>query len=100
MKWFSGFLLVGLFFAGCTTKAKSNAQARAAFLAGQRQAMAAQAQGPSVRIIGNVKNPVVPWPEELTLANAIVEADYQDLINPSQVIVTHPDRQVAHVART
>ncbi|SRR5216683_6045846 len=97
MKWFSGFLLAALFLAGCTTKAKSNAQARAAFLAGQRQATAAQAQGPSVRIIGNVRNPVVPWTEELTLAKAVVEADYQDLINPRQIIVTHPDGQVVYV---
>jgi hypothetical protein len=97
MKWIRGFLLAGLFLAGCTTRAKSNAQARAAFLAGQRQAMAAQAQGPSVRIIGNVKNPIVPWTEDLTLANAIVEADYQDLMNPRQIIVTHPNGQVVYV---
>ena len=97
MKWISGFLLTGLFLAGCTTKAKSNAQARAAFLAGQRQTMAAQAQGQSVWIIGNVKNHVVPWTEELTLANAIVEADYQDIISPRQITVTHPDGQVINV---
>jgi hypothetical protein len=97
MKWTCGILLAALFFAGCTTKSKSNAQARAAFLAGQRQAMAEQGQGPSVRIIGNVKNPVVPWTEELTLAKALVEADYQDIINPRQIIVTHPDGQVVYV---
>lgn len=97
MKWISGFLLAGLFLAGCTTRAKSDAQAPAAFLAGQRQAMAAQAQGPSVQVIGNVKNHLVTWTEELTLAKAIVEADYQDLINPRQIIVTHSDGQVVYV---
>ena len=36
---------------------------------------------------GPVRNPVVPWTEGLTLAQAIVDADYTGFMNPKLVRV-------------
>ena len=76
---------------GCVSKSKANAQARAAFLAGQQQAAARmqQAQGPSVTINGEVRNHVVPWTQGLTLAQAIVAAEYSGAKDPGQMILVH-----------
>ena len=88
-------LLLALAAGGCVSKSKAQAQARAAFMAGQQQAVArmqevqAQAQGPSVTINGQVRNRVVPWTEGLTLAQALVAADYYGTADPGQVIVVH-----------
>jgi hypothetical protein len=82
------FLLVSA-LAGCTTKAKAKAQAHAAFAAGQQQAMIRmqQTQGPSVTVHGAVRNPLLPWTEDLTVAKAIVAADYYGAKDPTQIFV-------------
>ncbi len=75
---------------GCTTKAKAKADARMAYLAGQQQAlMQMQAQNPSVTVNGNVRNKVVPWTEGLTLARAIVTAEYLGTMDPREIILVH-----------
>ena len=67
-----GLFLLGVSSSGCITKAKANAQARAAFVAGEQQAMLnmeqLKARGPTVTVIGEVKNQRIPWTSELTLA--------------------------------
>jgi hypothetical protein len=45
------------------------------------------AQQPVVWIRGDVKNPAVLWSEQLTLARAIVAADYKGLWNPRMITV-------------
>jgi hypothetical protein len=79
--------------AGCVTKGQAKAQARAAYLAGQQETLTrlqqAQAQGPSVRINGPVRNPVVPWTRGLTLMKAIVAAEYQGASDPAEIILLH-----------
>jgi hypothetical protein len=84
-------VLVGVALGGCVSKSKANAQARAAFLAGQQQAVARmqQAQGPSVTINGEVRNRVVPWAQGLTLAQAVVAAEYIGAKDPGQIIIVH-----------
>ena len=76
---------------GCVTKGQAEAQARAAFVAGEQQAMErmrqAQVQGPSVTFVGAVKNTLVPWTAELTLAKAIVAADYFGTKDPAEIII-------------
>ena len=72
---------------GCTTSSKAKAQARAAFLAGQQQALAQQQRGPVVNILGQVKNRTIPWTEELTLAKALVAAEYQGFLDPRVITV-------------
>jgi len=80
---------------GCVSKSNADARARAAYMAGQQEAMARmqqvqpQAQGPSVTINGEVRNRVVPWTEGLTLAQALVAADYCGAAEPGQIIIVH-----------
>jgi hypothetical protein len=86
-----GTLLVAVGLEGCVSKGEAKAQARAAFMAGQQQAMARmqQAQGPSVTINGEVRNHVVPWTEGLTLAKAVLAADYCGAKDPGQLFIVH-----------
>ena len=82
-------------FAGCVSKSKANAQARRAYIAGQQetmvrmQQMQTQGQGPSVTVNGEVRNHVVPWTEGMTLAKALVAADYFGATDPAQIIIVH-----------
>ena len=81
--------------AGCVSKAKASAQARAAFLAGQQQAARQfQYQGPIVTIVGQVKNTVIPWTAELTLAKALLAADYFGATDPSAIVVHRSGEEV------
>jgi hypothetical protein len=92
------FLILLLTIAGCTTKAKSNAQAKAAFIAGQKQALAAQAQSTSVWIVGNVKTSQIPWTADLTLSKALIIADYQGPGDPGQITVFRSGQPAIRVA--
>ena len=89
-------LLLALASAGCTTKSKSLAQSRGAFIAGQQQGFAqAQAQAPAttVSILGDVRNRTVEWVEELTLTQAIVTAEYLHPRDPSLITITRQGRK-------
>ena len=80
-------LLVGV-WSGCTTKAKARADAKAAYLAGQQQAVAnMQPRPPTVSVFGPVRNQTVNWTEDLTLSKAIVAADYLDKRDPRAVFI-------------
>jgi len=92
--WCSLVMLLG---AGCVSKSKADAQARAAYLAGQRQAMQMTAQGPSIWVIGNVKTPVVPWTQDLTLTKALLTAEYRGANDPSEIIVKRKGQEPLHV---
>jgi len=78
---------------GCVSKGKADAKARAAYMAGQQEALTrmqqsqAQPQSPSVTIYGEVRNRVVPWSEGLTLAGALLAADYCGTGEPAQIII-------------
>jgi len=76
---------------GCVSKSKAEAQARAAFFAGQRQAVEmvqrAQAMGLTVTVLGPVRNPTIPWTNELTLAKALIAANYFGRTDPSEILV-------------
>ena len=88
MRQVIGILLV-LFLAGCVSKKEAELKAHEAYMAGQAEA-AKQWQSqqlPEVMVQGPVRNHVVPWREGLTLAQAIVEADYTGYMNPILVRV-------------
>ncbi len=96
--WFFGanlcvVMLLAALAGGCVTKSKAQEEARRAYFAGQQEAMMrmqqaqAQSQGPSVTVVGEVRNRVVPWTEGLTLRQALVAADYYGKNEPSQVII-------------
>jgi hypothetical protein len=88
-----GLLLLAVVFGGCVTKSKANAQARAAYLAGQQEALMRmqrsqpQSQGPIVTFNGDVRNPVVAWTEGLTLARAFLAAGYYGAGDPAQIYI-------------
>jgi len=75
-------LLVAL--AGCTTHAPPRPPPGDAFRAGQQHALEQlyQARFPVVTVLGPVRNPTLDWTAELTLARAIVAADYQGIRDP------------------
>ena len=80
-------LLLLLAASGCTTNSSANARAQAAFAAGQ-QAGTAQAQAaPKVSFRGDVKKSSVPWSEELTLARALLAAEYTGLWDPHRIVI-------------
>src|ERR1043166_2735064 len=91
-------------FSGCVTKASAQAQARAAFLAGQQQALErmqqTQARGPTVTFIGQVKNSPIPWTLNLTLAKAIVAAEYYGPTDPKQIVLVRDGKEIPFDPKT
>ena len=84
-------LLMATSFCGCVTKSQARAQAQAAYLAGQNDAlakMAGQGQGEGIVIVGPVEHPNVPWVEGLTLSQAIATANYTGRHNPKAITIT------------
>ncbi|MBI3879458.1 MAG: hypothetical protein HY301_05265 [Verrucomicrobia bacterium] len=86
-------LLLAAAMTGCVSKSSARHEAEKAYLRGQRDAVKSNQQQqllnqtPSVTVIGNVANRVVPWTETLTVAQAIVLAQYLSPISPSAVLV-------------
>jgi hypothetical protein len=81
--------------AGCVSRSKAAAQARAAFAAGQRDALLRHNATPdpsttAVSILGPVKNPVIPWIEGLNLSQAILTAEYLEHTEPKIIRVKRP----------
>jgi hypothetical protein len=95
IKLFSGGLLLALVAAGCVTRSQAKAQARAAYLAGQKAAFASMAQGQGVVIVGPVQYPNVPWVEGLTLSQAIATANYTGRRNPKAITITRQGEQAS-----
>jgi hypothetical protein len=91
-------LLMATSFCGCVTKAAARAQAQAAYLAGQNDAlakMAGQGLGRGIVIVGPVEHPNVPWVEGMTLAQAIATANYTGRHNPKEIIITRQGEQAS-----
>ncbi len=74
---------------GCVTRAQARADARAAYLAGQKDAFAtiAATQRTSIKVFGPVQHSEVPWVEGLTLTQAIATAIYTAPNNPKEIIL-------------
>jgi hypothetical protein len=81
--------VLALCFGGCTSKSKAQSEARTAYLAGQQQAMMQMQvnRNPTVTVQGQVHNNVVEWTEDLTVAKAIVAADYYGKRDPREIIL-------------
>jgi len=92
-------ILLALAAAGCVSKSKMQARQRAAFLAGEKQGVAvAQANSNVVWVMGNVRNPSIPWTPELTLRQALIEADYNGPGDPSQIVVSRNGAQPTEIS--
>jgi hypothetical protein len=95
IKLFSGGLLLALVVTSCVTRSQADAQARAAYLAGQKAALASIAvHGQGVTIIGPVEHSNVPWVEGLTLAQAIATASYTGHRNPIEITITRQGEEI------
>ncbi|MGH7970622.1 MAG: hypothetical protein ACREIC_17995 [Limisphaerales bacterium] len=82
---------------GCVSKTTAQAQARAAFLTGQQQAIERMQQnqaGPTVTFLGEVKHNLVPWTADLTLAKAIVAAEFYGPRDPSEIVIQREGQQI------
>lgn len=98
-------LVLSCFLAGCVSKATAEARARAAFLAGQQREEAIMArqnriQGPTVTILGPVRNTLVPWTAELTLAKAVLAADYYGKRDPSAILIQRGGKEFRYDPKT
>jgi len=94
-------VLISLFLVtGCVSKSKADARARAAFLAGQQQAAIinrqSQFQGPTVTVLGEVRNSLVPWTVELTLAKAVIAAEYYGKTDPTEIIIQRAGKELTY----
>lgn len=87
-------LLAALLAAGCASRPKANpAQMQAAMQAAQQRA-ATEAllqqqlqQQPTVLVRGEVRFPLVPWTEDLTLSKALIAADYIGARDPRAISI-------------
>ncbi len=87
-------IVLAVLAGGCVSKSKADAQARAAFMAGQQMALQqAQARGPGVTFVGPVRNTFIPWTMDLTLAKAIVAADWFGRGDPTEIILMRDGQQ-------
>lgn len=87
-------LFMGVFVAsGCVSKATAKKQAQEAFRAGQQQAInrMQQQQGDVVRINGPVRQTTLPWTPNMTVASALVAADYYGP-EPSSILLVRDGR--------
>ena len=96
-------LTICLGLSGCVSKSKADAKANAAFMAGQRQAAMiawqSQARGPTVTVIGEVRNPLVPWTADLTLAKAVLAAEYYGKSDPSEIVIQRSGQEAHYNAK-
>ena len=92
-------LIVGaLLLTGCVSKGTADARARAAFLAGQQQAASVaretQLQGPTVTVVGEVRNSLIHWTVDLTLAKAVVAAGFYGRTDPTEIIIQRDGKEI------
>jgi hypothetical protein len=89
MKTAPVFLLFALALNGCATKATVRHEAEKAFIEAQQRAQAEQeSQQPAVWFRGDVRNQRVTWTEGLTLAQALIAAQYTFNWDPHIITVT------------
>ncbi|HEX3625543.1 MAG TPA: hypothetical protein VH280_08965 [Verrucomicrobiae bacterium] len=70
------------------TKATADAEAKAAFVAGQKAAyQSMQANTTDVIVLGNVKKHDIPWVSGLTMAQALATAEYTGARDPTDIIL-------------
>ena len=82
-------LLFALTLTGCATKATARREAEKAFIEAQQREQAEQERlHPSVWFRGDVRKQRVPWTEGLTLAQALVAAQYTFNSDPHTITVT------------
>jgi hypothetical protein len=93
-RWLVLLLFVPLL--GCISKSKSRSQIEAAYAHGQQSVWAEpQSAQPLVYFGGDVRNQRIPWSEGLTLAQALLAAEYTWTWDPRVITVTRGNEVVA-----
>jgi hypothetical protein len=102
IRFVSLIFVLALTVAGCAShKKKNDEDLHRAYIAGAQAARAQMLQGqaqqptlqtmptsdPQVRILGPVRNPVLPWSDGLTLARALVLAEYERNNTPTAITI-------------
>src|SRR5215469_14316198 len=81
-------ILGPVFVAGCVTRATADAQAKAAFVAGEKAAyQTMQSSTTAIMILGNVQKHQIPWVDGLTLAQALSTANYTGAHDPTDIVL-------------
>ncbi|MGH8023064.1 MAG: hypothetical protein ACRED1_05765 [Limisphaerales bacterium] len=74
--------------AGCVTKATADAEARKAFVAGEKAAyQSIQSAATVITVLGDVQKHQIPWVDGLTLAQALATAHYTGAHDPTNIIL-------------
>jgi len=87
--------LLAITLCGCVSKSKARAVRNAAFIAGQNAGMvqALQSRAASVTIAGNVRNRMLVWTRDLTVATAFLQAEYQGITDPRGFVIQRNGKQ-------
>ena len=51
-------------------------------------------QGPAVSFMGPVRNATVPWTPDLTLAQAVIAADYMGPQDPKLIVIRRQNEEI------
>jgi hypothetical protein len=82
-------MVLALSAGGCVSRSQSRLESQNAFLAGQNAELRQRlAQYNGITFIGAVQNTQVPWVAGLTLAQAVVTANYVGQDEPRAVVIT------------
>jgi hypothetical protein len=93
-RWLALLLVISLL--GCVSKSNSRSQAETAYNRGQQSVVAEQPLEPPVIFFkGDVRNQRIPWTEGLTLAQALLAAQYTWSWDPRRITVTRGDQTFA-----
>jgi len=96
--WVVAVIVAATLLTGCVSKGTADARARAAFLAGQQQAAAVahqtQLQGPTVTVVGEVRNSLIRWTVDLTLAKAVVAAGFYGRTDPTEITIQRDGKEI------
>ncbi len=89
-------ILLVLLLAGCVSNKEATFREHQAYIAGEQQgAKLSQPQQPlQITVHGPVRNSIVPWEDDLTLAKAIVTADYTGFMNPILIRVIRNGQKI------
>ena len=89
MKFLACILILSLaVVTGCVSKSKADAQARAAFMAGQKSAYQSMvASQTDIIVLGNVQKHDLPWATGMTLVQAIADAQYTGKQDPTDIML-------------
>jgi hypothetical protein len=51
---------------------------------------------PTVTILGEVRNALLPWTVDLTLSKAVVAADYYGRADPAEIIIQRDGKEITY----